>query len=109
MSESNQTPNSQVGQFKIQIDKVRYNGFDEPDELLRKMTEHTQDIRIEIGKDEVIHEMETDLTQDLSLLYYDFNNSKARLLKKKKKSTDFVIQEEQEADLIGDGKENQMQ
>ena len=42
--------------------------------------------------------METDLTEDLSLLYYDFNNSRARLLQKKKKLTDFVIQEEIEAD-----------
>lgn len=36
--------------------------------------------------------------KDLSLLYYDFNNSKARLMSKMKKMSDFVIQEEVEAD-----------
>ena len=32
--------------------------------------------------------------KDLSLLYYDFNNSKARLMSKMKKITEFIIHEE---------------
>ena len=44
--------------------------------------------------------MKKEHLRDLSLLYYDFNNSKARLMSKMKKMSDFVIQEE-EAD--GDG------
>ena len=42
--------------------------------------------------------MKNDQLKDLSLLYYDFNNSKARLMSKMKKMSDFVIQEEAEAD-----------
>ena len=61
-------------------------------------TEHQ--IRIEISKTEVLDSMKKEHLRDLSLLYYDFNNSKARLMSKMKKMSDFVIQEE-EAD--GDG------
>ena len=32
---------------------------------------------------------------EMSLLYYDFNNSKARLMSKMKKMSDYVIQEEE--------------
>ena len=42
--------------------------------------------------------MKKDHSKDLSLLYYDFNNSKARLMSKMKKMSDFVIQEETELD-----------
>lgn len=35
--------------------------------------------------------MKKDHMKDLSLLYYDFNNSKARLMSKMKKMSDFVI------------------
>jgi len=42
--------------------------------------------------------MKKEHSRDLSLLYYDFNNSKARLMSKMKKMSDFVIQEEAEAD-----------
>ena len=59
-------------------------------------------IRIEISKTEVLDSMKKEHQKDLSLLYYDFNNSKARLMSKMKKISDFVIQEENvEAD--GDG------
>lgn len=55
-------------------------------------------IRIEISKTEVLDAMKKEHKKDLSLLYYDFNNSKARLMSKMKKMSDFVIQEEAEAD-----------
>jgi len=42
--------------------------------------------------------MKKEHRKDLSLLYYDFNNSKARLMSKMKKMSDFVIEEEGEAD-----------
>lgn len=58
-------------------------------------------IRIEISKTEVLDSMKKEHQKDLSLLFYDFNNSKARLMSKMKKMSDFVIQEEAEAD--GDG------
>ena len=48
-------------------------------------------IRIEISKTEVIDAMKGEHMKDLSLLYYDFNNSKARLMSKMKKMSDFVI------------------
>ena len=38
--------------------------------------------------------MKKEHMKDLSLLYYDFNNSKARLMSKMKKITEFVIHEE---------------
>ena len=38
--------------------------------------------------------MRKDHEKDLSLLYYDFNNSKARLMSKMRKMSDFMIQEE---------------
>ena len=40
--------------------------------------------------------MSKEYKTDLSLLYYDFNNSTARLVSKQKKLLDFVIQEENE-------------
>ena len=40
--------------------------------------------------------MNKEYKTDLSLLYYDFNNSTARLVSKQKKLLDFVIQEENE-------------
>ena len=40
--------------------------------------------------------MSKEYAKDLSLLYYDFNNSTARLVSKQKKLSDFVIQEEAE-------------
>ena len=40
--------------------------------------------------------MNKEYKADLSLLYYDFNNSTARLVSKQKKLLDFVIQEENE-------------
>ena len=40
--------------------------------------------------------MKPDYENQLSLLYYDFNNSTARLVSKQKKLSDFVIQEEAE-------------
>ena len=40
--------------------------------------------------------MSKEYKADLSLLYYDFNNSTARLVSKQKKLLDFVIQEENE-------------
>ena len=40
--------------------------------------------------------MSKEYTPELSLLYYDFNNSTARLVSKQKKLSDFVIQEEAE-------------
>jgi hypothetical protein len=46
----------------------------------------------------VLDEMKKEHRKDLSLLYYDFNNSKARLMSKMKKMSDFVIEEEGEAD-----------
>ena len=58
------------------------------------------EIRIEISKTEVLDSMMKDHTKDLSLLYYDFNNSKARLMSKMKKMSDFIIQEDAE---ISDG------
>ena len=45
--------------------------------------------------------MKNDQLKDLSLLYYDFNNSKARLMSKMKKMSDFIIKEEAGDD--GDG------
>jgi len=35
--------------------------------------------------------MKKEHQKDLSLLFYDFNNSKARLMSKMKKMSDFVI------------------
>ena len=58
-------------------------------------------IRIEISKTEVLDSMKKDQLKDLSLLYYDFNNSKARLMSKMKKMSDFIIKEEAGDD--GDG------
>ena len=52
------------------------------------------EIRIEISKTEVLDSMKKEHMKDLSLLYYDFNNSKARLMSKMKKITEFVIHEE---------------
>ena len=51
-------------------------------------------IRIEISKTEVLDSMKKEHQKDLSLLFYDFNNSKARLMSKMKKMSDFVIHEE---------------
>ena len=45
--------------------------------------------------------MKKEYLKDLSLLYYDFNNSKARLMSKMKKMSDFIIKEEAGDD--GDG------
>ena len=50
--------------------------------------------------------MKKEHMKDLSLLYYDFNNSKARLMSKMKKMSDFVIHEEAEADNEGAGAGN---
>ena len=50
----------------------------------------------------VVESMKKEHEKDLSLLYYDFNNSKARLMTKMRKMSDFMIQEEAgeaEADL----------
>lgn len=58
------------------------------------------EIRIEISKTEVLDSMKKDHSRDLSLLYYDFNNSKARLMSKMKGKSDFIIQEDAE---ISDG------
>ena len=52
-------------------------------------------IRIEISKTEVIDSMKKEHVGEMSLLYYDFNNSKARLMSKMKKMSDYVIQEEE--------------
>ena len=57
-----------------------------------KKEEHQ--IRIEISKTGVIESMRKEHEKDLSLLYYDFNNSKARLMSKMRKMSDFMIQEE---------------
>ena len=64
-------------------------------------TQDEHQIRIEISKTEVLDSMKKDHQKDLSLLFYDFNNSKARLMSKMKKMSDFVIHEEAGDD--GDG------
>ena len=46
---------------------------------------------IQINKTQVLESMKKEYLKDLSLLYYDFNNSKARLMSKMKKMSDFVI------------------
>ena len=46
------------------------------------LTENLHQIRIEIGKQEVLDSMSKEYAKDLSLLYYDFNNSTARLVSK---------------------------
>ena len=57
--------------------------------MMQQQPEHQ--IVIQINKTQVLESMKKEYLKDLSLLYYDFNNSKARLMSKMKKMSDFVI------------------